>query len=156
MSKSTHAFSLIELLVVISVLALLVALLLPNLVGVRLRARDAARKHDLSQLRNALRMYYNDFQLYPAAGGGGTIAGCGETGDAPCPNLDGSFAAGAAMYMRGLPDFAEAGIEYQQRAAGDDFLLFVALENPSDPDIAPAAARCGVPVSGSNYYLCAD
>jgi type II secretory pathway pseudopilin PulG len=142
-------------LVVISVLAVLVALLLPNLIGVRLRARDAARKQDLAQIKTALRMYYNDYQYYPNHNDG-KIAGCGETADADCPNANGSFAVGEAVYLRHLPDFTTDEIVYQQLDSGEGFILSIRLENPSDSQIVETAARCGVAEANQNYYLCAD
>lgn len=152
MKKS--AFTLIELLVVISVLGILVVVLLPNLVGVRARARDSARKNDLRQLKAALRMYYNDFQTYPDHSETGAIEGCGETGTEECPNSDGSFAAGEVVYMKKI-DTVE--FNYVQVASGDDFLLSAVLENASDTDIATSVEHCNVasPISAT-YYVCAD
>lgn len=152
-----NAFTLIELLVVIAVLGVLIAVILPNLIGVRARARDSARKNDLRQLKIAMRMYYNDHQLYPEDDGNGSILACGEAeGEAElCPNQDGSFAKGEVVYMKELP--ASDQFFYAQQANGEDFLLFTILESPSDTDIAASAAHCQVenPVPAT-YYLCAD
>jgi len=54
---------LVELLVVISIIGTLVAILLPNFMGARERARDAQKIQDAYAIKNALRMYYNDNQL---------------------------------------------------------------------------------------------
>lgn len=153
-SNSNKAFTLIELLVVVSVLGVLVALLLPNLVSVRMRSRDAAKKQDLLQLKTALRMYYNDFQVYPANSGSGQILGCGS-GTTACPNSDGSFAAGNSVYMKTMPDFDV--FYYTQVDSGDSFLTATLLENASDPDIAGSVSKCSVasPQAGY-YYSCAD
>ena len=56
----SRGFSLIELLVVIAITAALIAVALPNFVGARERARDVKRKAEMAELRNALRLYYND------------------------------------------------------------------------------------------------
>lgn len=150
-----NAFTLIELLIVISVLGLLVALLLPNLMGIRSRARDSARKSDLRQLKVALRTYYNDFQIYPSHNAGGNIVGCGSTGTDACPNSDNSFAVGDVVYMQDMPTNTE--FEYLQTNQGDDFLLTTFLENLSDSDLVDSASRCKVaaPQDGA-YYVCAD
>ena len=64
--KSKKGFSLIELLVVISIIGVLAAILMMNLMGARERGRDAQRIQDLNSLKSALRLYYNDNnQLYP-------------------------------------------------------------------------------------------
>ena len=60
-----QGFTLVELLVSISIMATLMAVLLPNLVGARERARDAQKVSDMGSIKNGLRMYYNDNQKYP-------------------------------------------------------------------------------------------
>jgi general secretion pathway protein G len=58
-------FSLIELLVVISIMGVLTAVLVMNFVGARQKAQDSKKVQDLNSLKNALRLYYNDNQNYP-------------------------------------------------------------------------------------------
>jgi len=150
-----NAFTLLELLVVVSVLGVLVAVILPNLVGVRARARDSALKNDMRQLKVALRMYYNDHQAYPRDDDNGKIVACGADGTSVCPNSDGSFATGDVLYMKEMP--LSDKYNYSYLASGENFLLATLLENTSDSDIADSIARCGVdnPVA-ANYYVCAD
>lgn len=64
--QKNNGFSLIELLVVISIIAVLSALLMANFMGARERARDAQKISDLESIKTALRMYYNDNQFYPS------------------------------------------------------------------------------------------
>jgi prepilin-type N-terminal cleavage/methylation domain-containing protein/prepilin-type processing-associated H-X9-DG protein len=61
----SKAFSLIELLTVISVLAVLAALLLPALHRAKGAAESAVCKANLGQLGIALNLYLGDFQAYP-------------------------------------------------------------------------------------------
>lgn len=67
LTSKQGGFTIVELLVVIVVIAILVALTLPNLFGLQKRARDDARKNDLKNLQQALETYYNDNNRYPAA-----------------------------------------------------------------------------------------
>lgn len=60
-------FTIVELLVVIVVIAILVALTLPNLFSLQERARDDERKNDLKNIQTALEAYYSDNNAYPAA-----------------------------------------------------------------------------------------
>lgn len=150
-------FSLIELLVVISVIGILAGLVLVNLVGVRGRAGDTRAKSDLKSLKTALRLYYNDYQQYPA-GSNGAMMGCGAAGVSAC-SLGGSFSGGAGdtTYMGELPqNFAY----YSDNA--DEFLLVVTLENASDQDIAESQTKCDpesrayftAPLEASDYIVC--
>lgn len=64
------AFTLVEMLVVVAVIAVLMALLLPALSGARERARRTSCVNQLKQQGMALESYLNDFnQYYPAWGG---------------------------------------------------------------------------------------
>jgi type II secretion system protein G len=156
-ARGGAGFTLIELLVVISVIGILAGLILVNLVGVRGRAGDARAKSDLKSLKTALRLYYNDYQQYPA-GSGGTMMGCGATGASSCDE-GGEFSAGAGntMYMGQLPQ----NFSYYSDNA-DEFLLVVPLENASDEDITTSQAKCdptsrsyfGVALGTSDYITC--
>jgi len=62
------AFSLIEILVVIAIIAILTTLLVPNYIESRQRAKDVQRKSDLKQMQTALELYKQNQnpQLYPS------------------------------------------------------------------------------------------
>lgn len=136
-NSSRAGFSLIELLVVISVIGILAGLVLVNLVGVRGRADDARAKSDLKSLKTALRLYYNDYQQYPA-GSNGAMMGCGATGTSSCSE-GGSFSGGAGdtTYMGELP---QSFAYYSDN--GDEFLLIATLDNASDEDIVESQTTC--------------
>jgi len=160
-------FTLIELLVTITIIGVLAALITANLSDARSRARDTKIKQNLIQLKTALRLYYNDYQKYPAACAS-NIQGCGADGDECCP-LDGcpEFAAGGdgcdTTYMNKLPDGLGGTVAYYNNS-DDKYCLKTSLENPSDPDIAASWAACNSvcnPLIGGNlanleYAVCAD
>jgi prepilin-type N-terminal cleavage/methylation domain-containing protein len=58
-------FSLIELLVVISIIGILAAMSIFGLNGARQSSRDARRKADLEQVRSGLEIYKADCNIYP-------------------------------------------------------------------------------------------
>ncbi|MEK7525734.1 MAG: type II secretion system protein [Patescibacteria group bacterium] len=65
--KNQKGFTLIELLVVIAIIGILATLVLLQLGTARSRARDAKRIADVSQLRAAIELYYEDNNgAYPA------------------------------------------------------------------------------------------
>ncbi|MFH1366930.1 MAG: type II secretion system protein [Patescibacteria group bacterium] len=71
MRKTKKGFTLIELLVVIAIIGILSAIGLVALNGAREKARDAQRKSDLSQIRTALTLFYDDQtpNAYPPTAG---------------------------------------------------------------------------------------
>jgi len=150
-------FTLIELLVAIAVIGMLAGVLLPNFMGARERARDAQRKQDLNQVKNALRLYYNDFQEYPDNDAGGNILGCGVLGNTGCAwGSEFSAGSGPTVYMKQLPADPLGTAKYSyEKVSDDNFRLYATLENGSDPDIEPSHRRCG---SGTEtqYVVCAD
>ncbi len=59
------AFTLIELLLAMALLAILAILLIGNFTTTLKRGRDSQRKNDLNQLQKVLELYYDDNNTYP-------------------------------------------------------------------------------------------
>lgn len=123
----SYGFSLIELLVVISIIATLTALLMANFMGARERARDAQKISDLGSLKNALRMYYNDHQSYPPGG----VSGAGVT-------------LTPALMANYMPGIAGVNHTYYQTNNGDGFNLCVTLEAGAGDDDINSQVKCGI------------
>lgn len=111
--KSLLGFSLIELLVVISIIGILAAILVLNFEESRKTARDKARKVDLQALQLAIEFYRAQNGVYPPQGCGVTSvaltnsssAGGTWTGPGPLP----SWGSSCNDYIAGLvPDYIAA------------------------------------------------
>lgn len=79
-------FSLIELLVVISIIGVLLAISFFGFQGARQSSRDARRKGDLELIRSGLEIYKADCNMYPVGGsipsplvGDGSVTNCALT-----------------------------------------------------------------------------
>lgn len=152
-AQFSKGFTLIELLVVIAIIGVLTAVLLVNLVGIRERGADTKKKADLNQLKNALRLYYNDYQAYPSASGG-ILMGCTD-GTSACAQVGGSSLTNASgtVYMKEVPEY----VEYSVGAGSETFYVGVTLSNPSDPEAAASGSKCGVGVPTEGvFYVCTD
>lgn len=66
--KYSQGFTLIELIVVISIIGILATLILINYSGARAKARDSKRKESLSTYQSAVEAYFDDYDVYPKAG----------------------------------------------------------------------------------------
>ena len=131
MIMKNKGFTLIELIVVIAIIGTLTGLIINNLNDARARARDAKRKQDLTSLKTALRLYYNDNQTYP-------VNLTGFSGD----------------YIKVMPEYKPGS--YAQTDSGNGFTIKVTLENLSDPDLATSQARCPGADAITDYVVCAD
>jgi len=161
-SKIQSGFTLIEMLVVISIIGILATLVAANLNSARSRARDAERKSDIKNIQTALRLYYNDFGSYPpnsGGAGGGNIEGCGSS--APytslCPwRSEWAVTVNGAktVYMSTLPgDPLTLTQSYRYISIdSDDYVLSACLENGSDTNGVPESEHTWCP-SGRAFQI---
>jgi len=126
MIKRKSGFSLVELLVVISIMAVLMAIIVMNFVGARERARDAKKIQDLGSMKNALRMYYNDNQTYPT-----------------------SLGVGFSSYFPGI---VSIGYTYTYVGVGDSFSIDVELESGAGNEDVNSQRSCGVATPVDKHY----
>jgi len=101
-------FTLIELLVVISIIGILSSFAVVSLNSARGKARDALRKADMTQIRTALNLYYDENNKYPVCGTWregdsdfGADVGVGST----CYNntINQALTGGSKPYLSPLP-----------------------------------------------------
>ncbi|MDR6218470.1 prepilin-type N-terminal cleavage/methylation domain-containing protein [Deinococcus soli (ex Cha et al. 2016)] len=64
MNQKTAGFTLIELLIVIAIIGILAAVLIPNLIGARVRAYDSAAQTCAKQIGTAQEIYQIDSNTY--------------------------------------------------------------------------------------------
>ena len=64
--KGQNGFSLIELIVVVTIIGILAAVAVANVKNMQRKAREAALKHNLFEMRKAIDDFYADKQRYPS------------------------------------------------------------------------------------------
>lgn len=69
MNKQHNAFTLIELLLTIAIIALLSSIILTSVQDARMRARDTQRASDVKSIQNALELYRAYNRIYPTTSG---------------------------------------------------------------------------------------
>jgi len=131
-----QGYTLIEILVAISIIAILTVIGVTNFRVANQKARDGKRKGDLEQIRAALELYRTDEKDYPDWDviGSGTIE-----------------SAGGTVYMNEIPDDPVTGITYYYTSGGDTYSLCAALELETTGTCSAAGADCGD--SACNYQI---
>ncbi|MDD2483188.1 MAG: type II secretion system protein [Candidatus Shapirobacteria bacterium] len=131
-NKNILGFSLIELLVVISIIGVLSAVLVANFMGMRERARDAQKIQDLGAIKNALRLYYNDNQSYPV-----------------------DFRTIAPTYISSIPDAVY--VYNPDPLTYDSFTLTVQLEAGAGDEDIESQAKCNTGTNDDKIFaVCAN
>lgn len=149
--KSKFGFTLVELLIVISIISILVSVIAVSFRSSQAKGRDAERKNALKQIANALELYYSDYGKYPDASGG-RIVGCNGS---VCSWGSGTFTDGKTVYFKTLPKDPSVGFNFFYRVpdspSNQKFQIFARLENNQDQNCLggdcanpPVVYSCGV------------
>lgn len=144
--KQKFGFTLIEVLITVTIIGLLSSLIFFSYENAQQKARDHQRKQDISYIQAALNLYYQDNGAYPLIAGG-----CCED-----INIAGSTLETALVpkYVKALPKPPNYdAVVYHSRYSYDNccpadssrYRLYSWLENPKDPK--------GVPAEGSYLYM---
>ena len=135
--RKISGFTLIELLVVVAIIGGLSALLFPNFMAARERARDTQRKSDIHQIEKALELYKQDQSpvAYPLV-----FYAVGST-----------WSSGGVVYMNsvpGDPNRTPSDYYYWVDNTNLTYKLCACLENIADKD--GVAGNCD-----NSTYTCA-
>ena len=74
--RTNHAFTLVELMVVVAIIALLTGIIMTNLTSSRAKTRDGKRISDIGQLQLSLALYYDRCKQFPSTLATSTANGC--------------------------------------------------------------------------------
>jgi len=143
------AFTLIELLVVIAIIGTLSAILFPNFMGARERARDSQRKSDLRQIQKAFEMYRQDSATgkFPE---GAQIPAPGS-----CFSSDENCTGN--IYMNKFPTDPLGGTRqyyYTINISNMTYTICACIENTADPDESTDCGSCTIGATGCTAGPC--
>lgn len=137
--KKTKGFTFIEIMVVVTIIAMLAALVSTTVRYVRISGRDSKRVNDINEIRSALNLYYSKYSQYPTAvtpGQSFTINGTIYLSTVPTnpqPYDDGSCADGSPS-----PEYV-----YTQTSSGLSYTLVFCLGYKQDS--IPAGINKAIP-----------
>jgi len=157
--RTRRGFTLVELLVVITIIGILASIGLSTFTSAQTKARDARRKSNLDQISRALEMYFNDYKEYPESDDDGSMLD--YAWDSIFQDDKGT------VYMVKLPKDPVSGYSYYYDAIPNadslytKFQIYARLENTNDISVnnkkyqdldcgAPSPKFCNYGVSSSN------
>lgn len=137
--KHKQAFSLIELMVVISIIAVLAAMGVANFAAAIKKSRDAVRKSELAELTQALMMFRADWGSYPNNNGISLVPLRAPTTELSYTESDGSKHELVPEYIRFMP------------------IDEVRVDKPDNVQYTYQCMKAvSVPSSGTTYQRCVD
>lgn len=155
-------FTLVELLVSISIIGILFAVVISSATGIQKSGRDTQRQADLRNIQSALQHYYTDQGFYPTSDSSvqGAInlnsSSTNLTSNVGNPTYSGNL----KTYLNALPKDPSSGSNYPYKALPNtpcdnqtttchQFCLYGALENAQAGGLP---AQCSA-VTGYNFAL---
>lgn len=99
--RRRDAFTLVELMVVVGIIAVLISVLIPVIASVRGRAYDANTKNWVQQLSGAIERYQSDYRAYPGPIPDNLITNTGADGS-DFGGVGGAFTVGVPASVQGF------------------------------------------------------
>jgi len=133
--KKNFGFTLVELLVAISIVGILSGISIFGLTGARESARDGRRKSDLETVRSALELYKADCASY-RNGSGNVVSVLGST--------FGGGSCNSNTYLENVPNDLLGARYYRYWSNGIRYELCAALEGGTGSVSCGGSSDCGV------------
>lgn len=154
--KNSHGFTLMEILIAMTILAIITGVGFTAFTTSLRRSRDAQRKQGLEQLQRALENFINDVGVYPQASVNERMYDDVNGGDyAWGGTFDYEVRGETVDYMERLPKDPLTDRTYKYYVSNDrkKYVVYAALENLEDPAaLGGLTVDCGQTVD-CNYFV---
>lgn len=157
-------FTLVELLIVMSIIGVLATLIGGNFLSAQIRGRDAQRKSDLKNISQSLEIFFSDYNKYPNATGTqieacpyNPAAGTGSPCSWGVVGSSSEFSDGKTTYIKVVPKDPTNSQNYVYRIVpgsnNQKYQLFSRIENSQDSDCIndnctnPVSYSCGTGIT---------
>ena len=166
------AFSLIEILVVITIIAILTSVATASFTKAQQKGRDAKRKGDLKAVQQALELFYQTKGKYPPIESSAGVASdwlgwCATISSGTYPQVKNPLTgvagwAGTSVYIKALPKdpkittAGNAGDYVYYKIANNSYELGAVMENTNDPEAQGSytfGAGCLTSPASYNYKV---
>lgn len=154
--KKLLGFTLVELLIVVSIIAILAGLVFAAFTRAQVNARDARRVNDLNQVKTALELYFEENSVYPWSNAGNLACNSSRT------LAWGSPFECTLVFMRILPldplpaphlQYCYISVEDFGVDRSTFYTLYASMENDNNGNISPPELCGGAGGSPYNYKL---
>jgi len=145
-NRKSKGFSLIELLVVITIIGILIAAGTVSYTKAQQKGRDAKRKSDLKAIQQALDQYFSQNGKYPTGSTGSIQCNVGTEGTLTWGTS--AFTCNSITFLQLLPkdptsQTSSAGYYYTSTGTPpNSYVLSAELENNNDPDRITGTTPC--------------
>jgi prepilin-type N-terminal cleavage/methylation domain-containing protein len=153
--KKLKSFTLIELLIVITIIGILAVALVPRISQGPARARDVQRKADLQQVATAMELYYADHGEYPNSGvpsyncigeSDWIDSAIGDYMEVPTdPNSGNTYCTGENYYYYRAFPYSDSG------STANSYIIVAQMENGATTDNFYCSSTPKLPASIAVY-----
>ena len=144
MKNNKKGFTLIEVLIVVSIIGILASIVLVGLGAFRTRGRDTRRLADIRQIQGGLELYYSKFGSYPLSVTFGALQ---------------TALQGATIGITKIPDDPSVGKHYLYKtdSGGTGYVLAATIEDAGNPALNDDIdAVPGTYTTGDTTLTCTD